>query len=94
MVITVPATSANLGPGFDTLGLALNLRNEIEIVKSEYTSIEIYGENAEYLRTLKRNYFVEIFIDHYKNLTGKEIVLSSNLIIKYLFLADLAAHLP
>ncbi len=27
--VTVPATSANLGPGFDTLGLALNLRNEL-----------------------------------------------------------------
>jgi len=72
MVITVPATSANLGPGFDTLGLALNLRNEIEINKSDYTSIEIYGENADYLRTLKRNFFIEIFMDHYKNLTGKE----------------------
>jgi len=71
MVITVPATSANLGPGFDTLGLALNLRNEIEIVKSEYSSIEIYGENAEYLKTLKRNYFIEIFNEHYKNLTGR-----------------------
>ena len=72
MVITVPATSANLGPGFDTLGLALNLRNEIEILPSEYTSIEIYGENAEYLRSLKRNYFVEIFTDHYKALTNKD----------------------
>jgi len=72
MVITVPATSANLGPGFDTLGLALNLRNEIEIKEAEYTSIEIYGENAEYLKSLKRNYFVEIFNDIYKNLTGKE----------------------
>jgi len=72
MVITVPATSANLGPGFDTLGLALNLRNEIEIKPSEYPKIEIYGENAEYLKTLKRNYFVEIFSDTYKYLTGKE----------------------
>jgi len=72
MVITVPATSANLGPGFDTLGLALNLRNEIEIKPSNVTSIEIYGENAEYLKTLKRNFFVEIFSDIYKNLTGKE----------------------
>ena len=71
MVITVPATSANLGPGFDTLGLALNLRNEIEIKPAQYTSIEIYGENADYLKTLKRNYFVEIFSDIYKNLTGK-----------------------
>ena len=72
MVITVPATSANLGPGFDTLGLALNLRNEIELKPSEYPKIEIYGENAEYLRTLKRNYFVEFFSDTYKYLTGKE----------------------
>ena len=72
MVITVPATSANLGPGFDTLGLALNLRNEIEVKPSNMTTIEIYGENADYLRTLKRNFFVEIFSDIYKNLTGKE----------------------
>ncbi len=27
--VTVPATSANLGPGFDCLGLALELRNEV-----------------------------------------------------------------
>ena len=27
--ITVPATSANLGPGFDALGLALTLYNEV-----------------------------------------------------------------
>jgi len=72
MVITVPATSANLGPGFDTLGLALNLRNEIEIKPSNVTSVEIYGENAEYLKSLKRNFFIDIFRDIYKNLTGKE----------------------
>ena len=28
--VTVPATSANLGPGFDSLGLALALRDELE----------------------------------------------------------------
>jgi len=72
MVITVPATSANLGPGFDTLGLALNLRNEIEIKRANFNSIEIYGENAEFLKGLKRNYFVDIFNEVYKNLTGKE----------------------
>ena len=72
MVITVPATSANLGPGFDTLGLAINLRNEIEITPASYTSIEIYGENAEFLRSLKRNFFVEIFSTFYKELTNQE----------------------
>ena len=30
MKVTVPATSANLGPGFDSLGLALDLRDELE----------------------------------------------------------------
>jgi len=28
--VTVPATSANLGPGFDSLGLALDLRDDLE----------------------------------------------------------------
>ncbi|MFJ2031227.1 homoserine kinase [Streptosporangium sp. NPDC087985] len=31
VVVRVPATSANLGPGFDTLGLALGLCDEIEV---------------------------------------------------------------
>ena len=30
--VRVPATSANLGPGFDTLGLALNVHDELEVV--------------------------------------------------------------
>lgn len=29
--LTVPATSANLGPGYDTLGLALELRDEVQV---------------------------------------------------------------
>lgn len=32
MIVQVPASSANLGPGFDTLGLALSLRAELGIV--------------------------------------------------------------
>src|SRR5262245_23418180 len=30
VVVRVPATSANLGPGFDSLGLALSLYDEVE----------------------------------------------------------------
>lgn len=29
--VSVPASSANLGPGYDCLGMALNLRNELEV---------------------------------------------------------------
>jgi len=32
--VSVPATSANLGPGFDCLGMALDLRNEVTVTGS------------------------------------------------------------
>lgn len=38
--VTVPATSANLGPGFDTLGLALNLYNVYTFEEHEDLIIE------------------------------------------------------
>lgn len=38
--IKVPGTSANIGPGYDTLGLALNIFNEITVEKKE-SGIEI-----------------------------------------------------
>ncbi|MSZ21273.1 MAG: homoserine kinase, partial [Actinobacteria bacterium] len=31
VTVKVPATSANLGPGFDTLGLALSFYDELEV---------------------------------------------------------------
>ena len=33
--VRVPATSANMGPGFDSLGIALNLYNEFEFSEIE-----------------------------------------------------------
>jgi len=44
--VRVPATSANLGPGFDTLGLALALRNEVTAAEAEGVSVRIEGEGA------------------------------------------------
>ena len=41
MKISVPATSANLGPGFDTLDLALNIRNEVVINPAKFHSVSI-----------------------------------------------------
>ncbi len=47
MRVTVPATSANLGPGFDSLGLALDLRDRLEAeVVEEGLVIEVEGEGA------------------------------------------------
>jgi len=51
--VRVPASTANLGPGFDVLGLALGLYNEIEV---ELTGVglrlEVEGEGAERLQAL------------------------------------------
>ena len=57
ITVTVPATSANLGPGFDSLGLALTLRDEFTVSLGEPTSdsrisVEITGEGE---RTLPRD---------------------------------------
>ncbi len=45
--VSVPATSANLGPGFDSLGLALELRDELEAtVVPAGLEIAVSGEGA------------------------------------------------
>lgn len=47
--VVVPATSANLGPGFDALGLALGLHDEVEVrVAAEPgLRVEVEGEGAD-----------------------------------------------
>jgi homoserine kinase len=45
--VRVPATSANLGPGFDTLGLALSLYLQVDIEWSDQNIIEFAGEGAQ-----------------------------------------------
>lgn len=47
--VTVPATSANLGPGFDSLGLALDVRDELEaevVAGGLVVEVEGAGEGA------------------------------------------------
>ena len=47
--VRVPATSANLGPGFDALGLALALYNEVVAEESHDVTVRIEGEGADRL---------------------------------------------
>ena len=48
IVVKVPATSANMGPGFDSLGIALDVWNEVRISKGPF-SIKIDGIGEEEL---------------------------------------------
>lgn len=50
--VTVPASTANLGPGFDCLGLALGCYNDLELeVGGSGVRVEIEGEGADHLRS-------------------------------------------
>lgn len=47
VAVQVPATSANLGPGFDTLGLALDLCDELSVeATTGSVEIEVQGEGS------------------------------------------------
>jgi homoserine kinase len=47
--VRVPASSANLGPGFDALGLALALYNDVAVEESDRVLVSIEGEGAGHL---------------------------------------------
>ncbi len=51
--VRVPATSANLGPGFDAMGLALGVVDEVEVraLGSTEVLVEVTGEGAGELPT-------------------------------------------
>lgn len=49
--VRVPATSANIGPGFDVLGLALGLHNEVTAEESDRVAVTVEGEGAGALPT-------------------------------------------
>ena len=63
--VLTPATSANLGPGFDSLGLALQLYNRFEVtangVNPHFPAIEVQGAPGAGLSTGADNLFFRAF---------------------------------
>jgi homoserine kinase len=55
MQVRVPASSANLGPGFDTLGLALGIYLTCRFERAERLSIRASGRDAERISTAEDN---------------------------------------
>lgn len=55
--VRVPGTSANCGPGFDCLGLACSIYNDLELVllKEPKLIVETTGEGAEMIPTDEKN---------------------------------------
>ncbi len=59
--VRVPATSANLGPGFDAFGMALTLYNEFTVRPAAALRITVEGEDAADLARDEENLFVQAF---------------------------------
>ncbi len=71
MRISVPATSANLGPGFDTLGIALDIRNEVIIKPAKFHSVSLKGEGSNNPKLKDNNMFISTFNDFHQNLCSQ-----------------------
>lgn len=70
--LRLPATSANLGPGFDTLALALDLHLEVDASRAAVQTINAQGRNAEVCSQLHGNLLLETYRDVYQQYTGGE----------------------
>lgn len=70
--IRVPATSANLGPGFDCLGLALDVWNEVAFEAADRMSYHVTGQGAEKFNRNPKNPLTKAF-KYLHEICGKEL---------------------
>jgi len=65
--VRVPATTANLGPGFDCLGLALDLWNDMRFsLEGDGVSVTTVGEHSETLPSDETNLVAHAFLRLYE----------------------------
>ncbi|MEI2396095.1 MULTISPECIES: homoserine kinase [Paenibacillus] len=58
--VKVPASTANLGPGFDTLGMALSLYAWIEMEEAAETVFHLYGDEMKGIARDKSNLLYKV----------------------------------
>jgi homoserine kinase len=79
VTVTVPATTANLGPGFDCIGAALTLYNQFKFTRLDLSpswqgketgivSIEVTGAEADRVDTSADNLVYQAFSKFYQHL--------------------------
>lgn len=67
VTVKVPATTANLGPGFDCIGAALKLYNEFKFTRHESgLIIQVSGTEAEKVQTDESNLLYQAFVKLYE----------------------------
>ena len=69
LTLRVPATTANIGPGFDCLGAALTLYNQFRFTLSDTeTTINVTGKEADKVSTDQTNLLYQSFLRLYQHL--------------------------
>ncbi|MBD2206103.1 homoserine kinase [Calothrix sp. FACHB-1219] len=68
VTVTVPATTANLGPGFDCIGAALTLYNVFNFSRQDEGGLTIHvtGEEADGVQTDESNLLYQAFVKLYQ----------------------------
>jgi len=85
VVVEVPASSANLGPGFDCFGMALEWRSQIALDFSAdgETHVHIEGDGSTYLRREENNLVLrcvrEFFQQVGQSLQPLQVVIRNNI---------------
>ncbi len=82
--VRVPATSANMGAGFDSLGIALTMYNYVSIEKiSGPTEIKVIGEGESFLPTNENNLIYKcvekIFKEAGEKMVNIRLVMENNI---------------
>jgi homoserine kinase len=71
--ISVPATSANIGPGFDCFGLALELRDRYaaQVLDDETFDVDVTGEGADEVKKDSKNLVIKSMMRGFEHMGGK-----------------------
>ena len=81
--ITVPASSANLGPGFDSMGVALSLYLKLEVEKSEKWECFSTSEELKDLPGMNNILFVRLRFKQLQNMEWICILVKSRLRVTF-----------
>lgn len=71
--VSVPASVANVGPGFDSLAIAIDIRDSYvaQILDEETFDIDVAGEGAEHVARDKKNLVLKAMLHGFDFLGGK-----------------------
>eukprot|EP00944_MAST-04C_sp_MAST-4C-sp1_P012496 g12496.t1 len=73
VTVRVPATSANLGSGFDSVGIALDMWSEITVERADKFSMTCEGAGAEQLQALQEKNLVCVGVKTAFEYVGEEM---------------------